>query len=773
MISFDIFDTLITRATAKPDGIFAIIQNILCFDIAYEDIPEYIRMNYYTLRIHAEELARYHNRSKGIEEITIRDIYDALAMAGGLIEEQIEQLISLECETELKNVLPISKNIGLLKEKLAVGERVILISDMYLPENVIRGMLESVDNIFRDVTIYVSSELMARKTSGNIYRKIKEIENIKYWQWIHYGDDMQQDIERAESLGITGIYLKRQELSCCEKLFMESQSENLKFQLMAGQAKYVRMNYGGDIPYDIGASICGPLIYEYANWIVIESQMKGIRRLYFIARDGYLVKVAADKIIKARKLNIETKYIYGSRKAWRMCSLTVENFNFVQMLRWSYIQESYTLKEFADILELDCEELFPFLPYSCRRWPAELSQQGLYRIASELENDWKFREFYVDRQAEKRKRVSGYLLQELDVSDDAFAFVDVSGGGLTQGCLKNIMTDFYEKPIKTFFFKLDRVNLCKGCIYYVFFPSAIKNNLVIEMICRAPHGQTIDYAIEGEKVVPVLDGVEEKGVKKKGFARLQKGMTDYIDSFLALKNDAVDLPSEVSIIKRYLIYVAEMPDREVLEYFSACPNNENGRQTEVTEYAPKLSREDILNIFVRRMPWEPLRNYYRGTDLSYSVLRCSDEDKELIDKCRREYNAGWAKHERIEKIRREEAVIRKYGNAAYYPCELLEEKIVLYGAGKLGEGLHDKIVDLGISTIVKWVDKKADKVLRAGNIEFPETIKDVEYDQVVIAVVDSNVAVQIKEELIEMGITEKKIFWIQVYQNKYARAKWE
>ena len=79
MISFDIFDTLITRATAKPDGIFAIIQNILYFDAAYEDIPEYIRMNYYTLRIHAEELARYHNRSKGIEEITIRDIYDALA----------------------------------------------------------------------------------------------------------------------------------------------------------------------------------------------------------------------------------------------------------------------------------------------------------------------------------------------------------------------------------------------------------------------------------------------------------------------------------------------------------------------------------------------------------------------------------------------------------------------------------------------------------------------------------------------------------------------
>ena len=718
-------------------------------------------------------MARYHNASKGIEEITIKEIYDALAMAGNLTDEQVEQLIYLEYDVELKNVLPIRKNIALLKEKLAEGERVILISDMYLPENVIRNILESVDNSFSDLTIYVSSEFMVRKTSGNIYRKIKEIENVEYSQWTHYGDDIQQDIEKAEELGIRGVYLKRQELTCYEKFFMDTLSDNLKFQLIAGHAKYVRMNSGGDVPYDIGASICGPIIYEYANWVINESLRKGIKRLYFIARDGYLVKIAADKIINVQRLGIETKYIYGSRKAWRMCSLTLEKFNFVQMLRWSYIQKSHTLKDFADILELDCEEVFSFLPYSCRRRSAELSQQALYKIASDWEADWEFRRFYVEKQAEKRRRVSRYLLQELDISDDAFAFVDVSGGGLTQGCLKNIMADFYEKPIRTFFFKLDRVNLCKECDYYVFFPSAIKNNLVIEMVCRAPHGQTVDYAIEGDKWVPVLDKFEEQQVKNHGFDRLQKGLADYIDSFLLLENATSNLLSIVSVIKKYLIYVAETPDREVLEYFSACPNNENGRETEITEYAPKLSREDILNIFVRRMPWEPLGNYYRGTDLSYSILRCSEEEKEFIDKCKREYNAGWAKHERIEKIRREESMIRKYGYAAYYPCELLEKDIILYGAGKLGIGLHDKIVDLGINTIVKWVDKKASKISSARNVELPETINDVVYDQIVIAVVDGNVASQIKEELIKMGIAEKKIFWIQVSQNKYAKVKWE
>ena len=721
MVSFDIFDTLITRTTANPCGIFAIMQHVLNTDESYRDISAHIRANFYTLRIHAEELARYNNMAKGEEEVTLKEIYKALAMSGGLTAEVTERLLLLECRIEQENILPIKRNIDLLKEKIKSKERVVLISDMYLPLNVITGILESIDDIFKNITVYVSSELRVRKTSGEIYKKIKEIENIEYFQWTHYGNDLQQDVIKAEMLGIRAIHLKWQGLTCYEEKFTEVFSSNVSFQLMAGLARYAREAAGNEVSYQIGASICGPLLYEYADWIIRESVRKGIKRLYFIARDGYLVKVAADKIITAGRMDIETKYIYGSRKAWRMCSLTFEDFNLVQMLRWSYVHKIQTPKDLADVLEIDYGKILPFLPHACKNENTELSQQALHILAQRLEQNLEFRKIFLQNQKEKRKLACKYIQQEVDISDENFAFVDVSGGGLTQGCLRRIMSDFYKKPIQTFFFKLDRVDLVKNCIFYVFFPSAIKNNLVIEMICRAPHGQTIGYTSENGRIIPSLDYFENKKLMEQGFVQMQLGMEKYVE-YMLMAGSYRNLQDSLGIVEKYLIYVAETPDKDVLEYFASFPNNESGREHEVTEYAPKLSKEDILNIFVRRMPGEHISSCYTGTDIEYSVLRCSEEERTLIDRCKREFNAGWAKHERAEKIRTENIEIQKYGKAAYYPCELLEKDIILYGAGKLGKRLYKKILDTGKSSIVRWVDKNAGNASCPDNVETPDLL---------------------------------------------------
>ncbi len=45
---------------------------------------------------------------------------------------------------------------------------------------------------------------------------------------------------------------------------------------------------------------------------------EGIKWLYFIARDGYILKKITDQVIGCLKLQMHTKYIYGSRKAWNI-----------------------------------------------------------------------------------------------------------------------------------------------------------------------------------------------------------------------------------------------------------------------------------------------------------------------------------------------------------------------------------------------------------------------------------------------------------------------
>lgn len=64
-----------------------------------------------------------------------------MSLCGCLSKEQAEYLYQLEQETEIANVMAIPENIQRVKELVSQGERVILISDMYLPRDVIYKML--------------------------------------------------------------------------------------------------------------------------------------------------------------------------------------------------------------------------------------------------------------------------------------------------------------------------------------------------------------------------------------------------------------------------------------------------------------------------------------------------------------------------------------------------------------------------------------------------------------------------------------------------------
>ena len=93
--SFDIFDTLITRKTAVPEGIFAIMQSELGRE-EFESIPLPVRNNFYRLRIMAEKLARRSFQNDKVEDVMLEQIYDALAMCGELDAAQRKQLMYLE-----------------------------------------------------------------------------------------------------------------------------------------------------------------------------------------------------------------------------------------------------------------------------------------------------------------------------------------------------------------------------------------------------------------------------------------------------------------------------------------------------------------------------------------------------------------------------------------------------------------------------------------------------------------------------------------------------
>ena len=90
----------------------------------------------------------------------------------------------------------------------------------------------------------------------------------------------------------------------------------------------------------------------------------------------------------------------------------------------------------------------------------------------------------------------------------------------------------------------------------------------------------------------------------------------------------------------------------------------------------------------------------------------------------------------------------------------INKKIVLYGAGLVGRDYYLQLMSNSCCQVVNWVDKNFDKYnYKDCTVNPVDTLKNTNYDIILIAVKKESTANQIKDELIEMGIDKDKLYW--------------
>ena len=330
--SFDIFDTVITRCAMSSFGIFAYMQEQLRSKYATV-FPEHIVNNFQRIRIEAEGCARKRMSLYNKQEIKLTDIYQCLAYDNILSDEQIRILIGLETDIETIYSYPIQGTISLIKYILSQDQRVIFISDMYLPTNVIRTMLVNADPLFANIPLYVSGEMNAKKSTGEIFKLVSRKEDIDYGHWVHIGDNIKSDVEVPRKLGIKTIHVDFASNDAIDRFLDAHFTNNTFAHLYGGCAKLAKL-HNDSINYEIGARFGGPLLVGYAEWLLELALRASMQEIYFVSRDGFVPKRMCDAIIKARGYKIRTKYIYGSRKAF-----TSKDANQCELLERYILQE--------------------------------------------------------------------------------------------------------------------------------------------------------------------------------------------------------------------------------------------------------------------------------------------------------------------------------------------------------------------------------------------------------------------------------------------------
>ncbi len=321
LYSFDVFDTLIGRKCIEPRKVFCYIENMI--QNAYDE--EYFGTDIYTgfaeIRIIAERLFSIkHSDNVSLKNsFTLDDIYEQIAEIQNVEDDKIRELLQLELDAEYELSSPIVDNIRLVEQLINDGYKVVLISDMYLQKDRIRKLLLKHSDIFEEIPIYVSCEYGARKSNGLLFQAVSEAEGKAYKHWVHYGDNRIGDYLIPRVLGIEAHLVEKKTGVIDDGLSKEKKDENI---VIANDREEF------DSPEEeLGYKYGGRVLFPYVMWCVSVAKHNRIQDIYFIARDGYVLKKIADIVIDNTKDNIITHYLYGSRKSWTIVRSNRDNVN--------------------------------------------------------------------------------------------------------------------------------------------------------------------------------------------------------------------------------------------------------------------------------------------------------------------------------------------------------------------------------------------------------------------------------------------------------------
>lgn len=178
--SFDLFDTCFVRGCGDPENIF----DLLAYRVLGDDSSESLRADFAHIRVEGEKRAR---QLSAEEEITLECIYQNCDFSG-LTALTNAEIAGMEMAVEREQLVPVYAVQKRIEELYQRGCAVYYISDMYLPQEFVLGLLKDHGFWREDDRLFLSSAYRKTKRSGTLYRTVSANEGLPKRGWRHYGD---------------------------------------------------------------------------------------------------------------------------------------------------------------------------------------------------------------------------------------------------------------------------------------------------------------------------------------------------------------------------------------------------------------------------------------------------------------------------------------------------------------------------------------------------------------------------------------------------------
>lgn len=275
----------------------------------------------------------------------------------------------------------------------------------------------------------------------------------------------------------------------------------------------------------IAWNVISPVIILYTLWIVTEAEKQGIKRLYFLARDGFLMQEAAETICKSRKNGIVCSYFFCSRYALRMAAYHfLDETAYERIFLHAYRQTAHCLLQRVGLDANERKRIYADISFQCEHEQKILSRSEFDSFCTMLKSSPKFREILMQKSEAAYPDIMAYIRQEGMQDYDTVGIVDLGWTGSLQATLRRLLDSEHIRTKITGFYigMLDAPPKRIGSVYYTWLFDE-KETLVkawfahnlMECICSAPHGMTMGYQSCQGKMIPILADKENPSERSK------------------------------------------------------------------------------------------------------------------------------------------------------------------------------------------------------------------------------------------------------------------
>lgn len=604
VISFDIFDTLFFRKCLLPENVFEVVGN-------NKYVKKYFdtAITFKKYRIYAEKNARITHKNK--QDITLDEIYEEFSIPKK-VKEKIKQ-IELNIEQEFLVVNhDLEQWIDFAVNK---GKKIILISDMYLNQEELKyTCLEKLKNIEKISKIYVSNEYKLTKAKGDLFLKVIEEENINCNEMLHIGDNKISDNLIPKTLNINTLYYGFSEK---QEMALDYERTYVNIDIMNGnnvrKLAMMRNPYEEQFEnfyFDFGASIFGPVFFEFSHWLNDLSRQHQIEQYNFIMREGFIFEKFFKKLFPEKKTNL----VYASRNSTFPMTLDLNNISSCLL----GTQRAFSINDlYEESLQISIKNK-KILPYKhellSKANLINIEENTLYKAIIE---DLSLRKDEIITKNKKQKEFIEEYFTNLNI-DKKSILIDFGAGGTILNRIREILPKKQNPKIYALFFQNERgYKLQSKNQTLSFLPYTKKSSESIETIARSPEifeillnldlETTINYLKIEDKVVPntYLPSINKDIIHKIKNSFLE-GISSFFDTakLYNLEKKSYDR----NFLSQLLSRVINLPTKFEVEEFGVLENDEGNGTAHIYKIVDTERIEIIENYGLEKMYFEYQKN---------------------------------------------------------------------------------------------------------------------------------------------------------------------